>query len=97
MIVPIAIFATDEKGNFIEKRTQHYVIEGLNRLYDKKLANLKNWGKWQNSINALEEKCWGAFRGEVNLHDYESQIDALAAVYNDLKMEYQASQPSKSH
>lgn len=97
MIVPIAIFATDEKGNLIEKRTQHYVIDGLNRLYNQKLATLKSWGKWKNSINALEEKCWAAFLGEVNLHDYESQIDALAVVYNDLKAEYQASQHGQSH
>ena len=97
MIVPIAIFATDEKGVLMENRTQHYVVDGLNRIYDNKLANFKSWGKWKSAIHALEEKCWGAFRGEVNLHDYENQIEALAAVYNDLKMEYQASQPGKSH
>lgn len=96
MIVPIAIFATDEKGNLIENRTPHYVVDGLNRIYDNKLANFKNWKKWQAGVDALDEKCWTAFLGEVNLHDYENQIDALAVVYNDLKTEYRASQQSKS-
>jgi hypothetical protein len=97
MIVPIAIFATDENGKLIENRTQHYVVDGLNHLYDNKLVNFKNWDKWRKSLAALEEKCWAAFLGEVNLHDYESQIDSLAVVYNDLKTEYQASQQGKSH
>lgn len=96
MIVPIAIFATDEKGNLIENRTPHYVVDGLNRIYDNKLANFKNWKKWKEGVGALDEKCWTAFLGEVNLHDYENQIDALAVVYNDLKTEYQASQQSKA-
>lgn len=97
MIVPIAIFATDENGKFIENRTQHYVIDGLNHLYNNKLAHFRNWENWKSSVDALDEKCWAAFLGEVNLHDYESQIDALAVVYNDLKTEYQASQHDKSH
>lgn len=96
MIVPIVIFATDENGKLLENRTQHYVIDGLNRIYDNKLANFKNWENWKNSIAALEEKCWGAFRGEINLHEYESHIDSLAVTYNNLKAEYQAQALGKS-
>lgn len=97
MIVPIAIFAVDEKGGLIENRTQHYVVDGLNRFYENKLAGLKSWKQWQGAIDALDEKCWAAFRGESNLHDYEKQIDALAVVYSHLKAEYQVAQLNKTH
>ncbi len=88
MIVPMGIFATDEKGNFVEDRTKHYVIDGLDRICGGKLDGLKAWKPWKEGVAFISQKCRGAFQGEVNLHEYESQIDSLALTYAELKSEY---------
>ena len=88
MVVPMGVFATDEKGNFLEDRTKHYVIEGLDQISGGKLDKLKAWKRWSDGVGFISGKCWGAFSGELNLHDYESQIDSLASAYAALKSEY---------
>jgi hypothetical protein len=87
----------DNGNRFSVFGKRHYVIEGLNRIYDDKLINLKSWESWKSSIDALDEKCWGAFLGEINLHDYENSIDSLAVIYNNLKAEYLAHAPGVAH
>ncbi len=88
MIVPMGIFAMDDKGNFVEDRTSHYVIDGLDRICSGKLDGLRTWKLWKQGVKFISQKCLGAFKGELNLHEYESQIDSLAATYAELKSEY---------
>ena len=88
MIVPFAIFAADEKGAFTINRTRHYMIEEFGSLYPKKLSGLPSWKKWIRLIDELDEKAGGAFIGEVNLHNYEREIDQLADVYSQLRTEF---------
>jgi len=85
MIMPFAIFAADDSGKFTINRTQHYVIDEFDRLYDGKLHKLAAWKRWLTLIDLLDDKVAGAFAGSINLHDYESQIDELAVVYDQLR------------
>ena len=90
MIVPFAIFAEDADGKFTINRTQHYLLDEFDRLYNGKLHQLPGWQQWATLIDLLDDKVAGAFAGNVNLHDYESQIDSLAATYEELRVSFQA-------
>ena len=85
MIMPFAVFAADDSGKFTINRTQHYVIDEFDRLYDGKLHKLAAWKHWVKLVDLLNDKVAGAFAGTINLHDYESQIDELAATYEELR------------
>jgi hypothetical protein len=85
MIVPFAIFAADEEGKFTINRTQHYLVEEFDRFYDGKLHKGPAWQEWTKLLDLLDDKVAGAFAGKVNLHEYESQIDALAETYEQLR------------
>jgi len=85
MIVPFAVFAADDSGKFTINRTQHYVIDEFDRLYDGKLSKLPEWNRWVTLVDLLDDKVGGAFAGSINLHEYESEIDELATVYEQLR------------
>lgn len=89
MIVPFAIFAADAEGKFTVNRTQHYLVEELDRLYDGKLHADHAWQEWTALLDLLDDKVQGAFAGKINLHEYEAQIDALAATYEQLRSSFQ--------
>ena len=85
MIVPFAIFAADADGKFTVNRTQHYLVDEFDRLYSGKLHALPAWKQWTAMLDLLDDKVQGAFAGNINLHEYEDQIDSLAASYEQLR------------
>lgn len=85
MIVPFAIFAADTDGKFTINRTQHYLVDEFDRIYDARLHTLSPWKRWIELLDQLDDKVAGAFAGNVNLHDYEAEIDSLATVYEELR------------
>jgi Transglutaminase-like superfamily len=85
MIVPLAIFAADDEGRFTISRTQHYLVDEFDRLYGGRLHLQPAWPQWTAGLDLLDDKVKGAFAGTVNLHDYETQIDSLAATYEQLR------------
>ena len=89
MVVPFAIFAADADGNFTINRTQHYLIDEFDRLYAGELHANPLWREWQSALDILDDKVAEAFAGKTNLHDYENQIDALAAIYEKLRAVFQ--------
>jgi len=44
------------------------------------------WKQWTSMLDLLDDKVAGAFSGNVNLHEYEAQIDSLAAIYEQLRL-----------
>ncbi|MBK7869403.1 MAG: transglutaminase domain-containing protein [Saprospiraceae bacterium] len=88
MVAPFAVFASDDKGNFIENRSKHYAVEGFNNLYHKQLQALPSWNNWVQGIETLSVKAQEAFEGKTNLHDYTEDIHALWKTYYQLKVEY---------
>ncbi len=97
MIVPMGVFAVAGKDSLIEDRTRHYVVDGLNRITDGRLEHSKEWKSWVDGVSFLDDKCWGAFTGKVNLHEYEAQIDSLASVYSVLRSQYLLGTSAKTH
>ncbi len=85
MIVPIAIFAADADGKFTIDRTKHYLVDEFDRLYDGRLHEQSAWQQWVAILDLLSGKVEGAFAGKTNLHQYDSQIDTLAATYDQLR------------
>jgi hypothetical protein len=88
MIVPFAIFAADADGKFTINRTQHYLVDEFGRLYGNKLTNLHAWKQWIELVDLLDDKVAGAFAGTINLHEYETQIDSLATIYDELRASF---------
>jgi hypothetical protein len=83
MIVPFAIFAADADGKFTINRTRHYLIDEFDRLYQ--LHKNPYWNQWNFIVDFMDDKVAGAFAGNVNLHQYESQIDLLAKTYEKMR------------
>ncbi len=96
MIVPFAVFAADAEGKFTLNRTQHYLVEEFDRMYNGKLHTRPEWKQWTALINLLDDKVAGAFSGEVNLHEYEMQIDTLAEIYEQLSTSVRTSDADRS-
>jgi hypothetical protein len=86
MIVPFAVFAADETGKFTINRTKHYLVDKFGQLYGSKLSNHPAWKQWTTMVDLLDDKVGGAFAGQINLHDFEAQIDSLAATYEQLRL-----------
>jgi hypothetical protein len=89
MIVPFAIFITDDNKAPVESRTAWYLIESFNALYNGKLAALPEWTEWKEAVNRLEKPAMNAFSGKENLHAYQPDIEKLAGIYQRLKESYQ--------
>jgi len=85
MIVPITIFAADADGKFTINRTQHYLVDEFDKLYGGKLQQQAAWKQWLMMLDFLDDKVAGAFAGDVNLHQYEAQIDQIAATFEQLR------------
>jgi hypothetical protein len=85
MIIPFAIYAADDNGNFTINRTQHYLLDEFDRFYKGKLHSWAIWKQWMAGLDLLDDKVGEAFAGKTNLHNYEAQIDSLALVYEQMK------------
>lgn len=92
MIVPFAIFVVSDtsKRFMVDSRTQHYLIDGFNKLYNNKLSQLPAWSQWVAGLKELNDVASQAFSGKMNLHEYDDKIAALVKTYDDLKRQYAA-------
>jgi hypothetical protein len=89
MIVPFAVFTTDSTRSMLEDRTSYYLVTSLNRLYGGRLSTLPSWGEWVRELEAIGDKCRGAFDGRTNLHLYRAEIARLASTYAKLRKEFE--------
>jgi len=87
MIVPIGIVThPDASGTRID-RSEHYLIDELDRLYGGKAHTLPSWKKWESAVRDFAPLVRQAFDGKVNLHEHANRIDQLADIYESLKRE----------
>ena len=88
MIVPIAIFAQDENGELSINRSEYYLIESFDEIYDNKLSNNPIWKDWSSCIKEIEGKCLLAFDGKLNLHSHQAEIKTLSVLYEKMKIDF---------
>lgn len=89
MIAPFAIFVFQPGSEPID-RTQHYVIDGFDRIYHGDLHQLPAWSDWTRLVKFLSQHALAAFQGESNLHEQNDKIAELAKVYQKLKAQESA-------
>lgn len=86
MLVPIAVFAKDDKsGEVIEDRTHVYLIDELNRMYGGRMEKLHEWTLWTELIDDICMRCREAFEGKAILHEWTVEISQIRTVYESLK------------
>lgn len=91
MLVPIAVFAADAKGDFTINRTQHYLVDEFDAMLGGALHADPAWKQWTAALDAIDDAVAGAFAGKVNLHESEARIDALAEIYETLRARHPTS------
>lgn len=90
MIVPMAIF-TAQKGTAPRiDRSEHYLVDELDRLYGSRAHTLASWPAWVAAIRRFVPLARGAFEGRIDLHEQSAVIDELASVYERLQQEAHA-------
>lgn len=88
MLVPIAVFAWNPDGTLAEDRSNYYLIESFNKVYNNKLEKLASWPHWQQLVQFIEVKSREAFEGKENLHHQTGKIKELKEVYEAMREEY---------
>lgn len=87
MIVPFVV-VIKEDGKIVENRSNHYLIDGFNSLYNNKLEKMNAWGNWVHLIKQLSTYGALAFVGKENLHLYTNLMEQLLLTYEELKSEF---------
>jgi hypothetical protein len=85
MLVPIAIFALNTDGTIAEDRSEYYLIESFNNVYNHNLEKANIWSKWKEKLVFIQSKCRAAFEGKENLHLYDAKIKEIEILYKKLK------------
>lgn len=90
MIVPFVVFVVSptSTSTMTENRTQHYLVDEFNKLYQNRLSALPAWKQWVQQVDELDDAARDAFAGKANLHEHGDQIAALAKTYSQLKEQY---------
>jgi hypothetical protein len=88
MLVPFVVVVKETRnGKPIENRSKYYVVDGFNSLYNNKLTKLSAWKEWQNAVEKISVFGERALSGEVNLHEYQKEIEQVWQSYEKLKQE----------
>ena len=67
------------------KRRAGDLVDEFDRLYGGRLSKIPVWRDWVAGLEFLDPKAAAALSGTLNLHDYETRIDALADTYEQLR------------
>jgi hypothetical protein len=98
MIVPLTIFVAKDKSGVRVDRSQHYLIDELDRLYGGKAHTLPSWPAWKAAVQRFAPIAQGAFDNRIDLHQQSALIDELATAYEALTKEAHAAglRPSRT-
>jgi hypothetical protein len=84
MLVPFFVAASASSSE-LEDRSQFYLVDAFDAAYGNRLHTLAAWQAWKASVLTLEQAGLRAFRAEENLHDHDSQMTQLLAIYMPLR------------
>ncbi len=87
MIVPFVVIIR-QKGQLVEDRSEHYLINEFNAYYGNELGKLSAWPQWVSAVRELSKLGSAAFAGEINLHEHVNLMTQLEQAYIALEEEY---------
>jgi hypothetical protein len=90
MLVPLTIFVAKDKNGVRVDRSQHYLIDELDRLYGGRAHTLPSWQAWVAAVQRFAPIAQGAFDNRIDLHQQPALIDDLASAYQKLQTEAHA-------
>ncbi|HEY7640530.1 MAG TPA: transglutaminase family protein [Steroidobacteraceae bacterium] len=87
MLVPLTIFVVKDKNGVRVDRSQHYLVDELDRLYGGRAHTLPSWSTWVAAVQRFAPIAQGAFDNRIDLHQQPALIDELASAYQGLQKE----------
>jgi transglutaminase-like putative cysteine protease len=90
MLVPLTIFVAKDKNGVRVDRSQHYLVDELDRLYGGRAHTLPSWPVWTAAVTRFAPIAQGAFDNRIDLHQQPRLIDDLASAYGKLQAEAHA-------
>jgi hypothetical protein len=90
MIVPLTIFTAKSATAARIDRSEHYLVDELDRLYGGRAHTLPGWPAWRAAVRRFGPLAQGAFDGRINLHEQSAVIDELANTYAQLQKQAHA-------
>jgi transglutaminase superfamily protein len=90
MIVPLTIFTAHNGNTPHIDRSEHYLVDELDRLYGGRAHTLASWSAWVASVRRFAPIARAAFDGQTDLHQQAGLIDELASLYARLQKEAHA-------
>ena len=90
MIVPLTIFTVQDASGKRVDRSQHYLVDELDRLYGGRAHALASWPAWVAAVQRFAPLAQAAFDSRVDLHRQPAVIDELASTYEGLQKEARA-------
>jgi hypothetical protein len=90
MIVPLTIFTAKSGIASRIDRSEHHLIDELDRLYGGRAHTLASWPAWAAAVRRFAPLAQGAFDGRIDLHEQAGIIDELASTYARLQEEAHA-------
>jgi len=90
MLVPLTIFTARNGTAPRIDRSEHYLVDELDRLYGGRAHALPSWSGWTAALRRFAPIAQAAFDGQVDLHQQSGLIDELADAYARLQKEAHA-------
>ena len=90
MLVPLTIFTQRDTAGVRIGRSQHYLVDELDRLYGGKAHALPGWPAWVAAVQRFAPIAQGAFDNRIDLHQQPALVDDLASAYETLQKEAHA-------
>jgi hypothetical protein len=90
MIVPLTIFTAHNGNTPHIDRSEHYLVDELDRLYGGRAHTLASWSAWVARVRRFAPIARAAFDGQTDLHQQAGLIDELASLYARLQKEAHA-------
>jgi hypothetical protein len=89
-MVPLTIFTAKSGTASRIDRSEHYLVDELDRLYGGRAHTLASWPAWAAAVRRFAPIAQGAFDGRIDLHEQAGLIDELASTYTRLQEEAHA-------
>lgn len=83
MLVPFVVVIKETRGGDpVAVRSEHYLVDGLDDFYGKRLSKLPEWTEWTSAVKEIGPLGMMAFAGEEDLHQHGRKIERAKNAYD---------------